>query len=59
MDLLVERGTTRSRRSIASSLASILVGSDDDWKAPVGALDINQRRIHHSLELTKRALGME
>jgi hypothetical protein len=28
-------------------------------RSPIGALDINQRRIHRSLELTKRALGME
>jgi hypothetical protein len=59
MDLLVERGATRSKRSVVSTFADILIGSDDDWRSPIGALDINQRRIHRSLELTKRALGME
>jgi hypothetical protein len=53
MDLLVERGATRSKRSVVSTFADILIGSDDDWRSPIGALDINQRRIHRSLELTK------
>ena len=55
MGLLMEQGATRSRRAVASSI----IGGGDEWRAPIGALDINQKRIHQSLELTNRALGME
>jgi hypothetical protein len=46
---------TRLRRSVAS----FIIGGGDECRAPIGALDINQKRLHQSLELTKRALRME
>jgi hypothetical protein len=48
MGLLVEQGETRSRRSVVSSVASLIIGGGNEWRAPIGALDINQKRELHS-----------